>query len=160
MKNVAVFVDVQNIYYTVKQAYNCHFNYSAFWQEISAQFSIVRANAYAVDRNDRKQQQFQQILSDIGFDVKLKPFLQRRDGTAKGDWDVGITIDVLEYASSVDGIILASGDGDFAMLLEAVMQKHKIFTAVYGVPELTSDLIKQAATRFHPIQQSLLLLPN
>lgn len=157
MKNVAVFVDVQNIYYTVKQAYKCHFNYSAFWQEISAQFSIVRANAYAVDKNDRKQQQFQQILFDIGFDIKLKPFLQRKDGTAKGDWDVGITIDVLEYAPSVDGIILVSGDGDFAMLLDAVKNKYKIFTEVYGVLELTSNLLIESSDKFHPIHKSLLL---
>lgn len=157
MKNVAVFVDVQNIYYTVKQAYNCHFNYSAFWQEISAQFSIVRANAYAVDRKDRKQQQFQQILSDIGFEVKLKPFLQRKDGTAKGDWDVGITIDVLEYAPSVDGVILASGDGDFAVLLDVVKDKYKIFTQVYGVPDLTSNLLIESSDKFQPIHKPLLL---
>ncbi len=30
MKKGAIFVDVQNIYYTVKQNYNRHFNYNAF----------------------------------------------------------------------------------------------------------------------------------
>ena len=59
---IAVFVDVQNIYYTVRQAYGCHFNYSAFWKDISAGGKIVHAFAYAIDRVDDKQRQFQQIL--------------------------------------------------------------------------------------------------
>lgn len=160
LKNIAIFVDVQNIYYTVKQIYSCHFNYSAFWKEISSQNHITKAYAYAVDRNDAKQKQFQNILSDIGFTVKLKPFLQRSDGSAKGDWDVGITIDVLEIAPSVDGVILASGDGDFAILLQKIMDKYHVFTEVYGVPELTSELLIQSASRYHPIGPSLLLHPK
>lgn len=160
LKKIAVFVDVQNIYYTVKQSFNCHFNYASFWKEIESQGKIVKAFAYAIDRNDKKQKQFQQTLSDIGFEVKLKPFIQRRDGTSKGDWDVGITIDVLDAAPKVDGIVLASGDGDFAILMEKIKQDYGVFTEVYGVPALTSDLLIKSASLFHPISQSLLLSLN
>lgn len=38
---------------------------------------------------------FQNALRTIGFEVKLKPFIQRTDGSAKGDWDVGITLDAI-----------------------------------------------------------------
>ncbi len=38
---------------------------------------------------------FQNTLRTIGFEVKLKPFIQRTDGSAKGDWDVGITLDAI-----------------------------------------------------------------
>ncbi|PKL94423.1 MAG: nuclease, partial [Gammaproteobacteria bacterium HGW-Gammaproteobacteria-9] len=31
MKKIALFADVQNLYYTVRQAHGCHFNYSALW---------------------------------------------------------------------------------------------------------------------------------
>ena len=51
-----------------------------------------------------------------GFTVKLKPYIQRSDGSAKGDWDVGITIDIMDAAANVDEVVLASGDGDFDML--------------------------------------------
>ena len=47
MKKIAVFADVQNLYYTVRQAYGCHFNYAALWAEISKQGQIVEAYAYA-----------------------------------------------------------------------------------------------------------------
>ena len=62
---------------------------------------VVTAYAYAVDRGDEKQKQFQNILRAIGFNVKLKPFISRADGSAKGDWDVGITIDMLEHAPQI-----------------------------------------------------------
>ncbi|MGE8457116.1 MAG: nuclease, partial [Pseudomonas alloputida] len=29
MKKIALFADVQNLYYTVRQAHGCHFNYTA-----------------------------------------------------------------------------------------------------------------------------------
>ena len=80
MKQLALFVDVQNIYYTVKQAYGCHFNYRELWQQLSQEGKIVQAQAYAIDRNNAQQQSFQQILREIGFNVKLKPYIQRGDG--------------------------------------------------------------------------------
>ena len=81
MKKIAVFADVQNLYYTVRQAYGCHFNYAALWADISSRGQIVEAYAYAIDRGDSKQQQFQQILRNLGFTVKLKPYIQRADGS-------------------------------------------------------------------------------
>ena len=102
VKKIALFADVQNLYYTVRQAHGCHFDYAALWADVSARGEIVEAYAYAIDRGDAKQQQFQQILRNLGFTVKLKPYIQRSDGSAKGDWDVGITIDVLDVAARVD----------------------------------------------------------
>ncbi|MDH3971941.1 MAG: NYN domain-containing protein, partial [Gammaproteobacteria bacterium] len=98
MKRIALFVDVQNIYYTTREAYGRQFNYRRFWQRISAGGEIIVATAYATQRSDDKQIKFQDALKHIGFRVKLKPYIQRSDGSAKGDWDVGITIDVLEAA--------------------------------------------------------------
>ncbi|MCZ7253200.1 NYN domain-containing protein, partial [Salmonella enterica] len=91
---------------TVRQAYGCHFNYAALWADISARGQIVEAYAYAIDRGDSKQQQFQQILRNLGFTVKLKPYIQRADGSAKGDWDVGITLDIMDAADHVDEVVL------------------------------------------------------
>lgn len=158
MPKTAVFVDVQNVYYTVKQAYNGHFNYRALWAELSSQGEIVTAYAYAIDRGDAKQFQFQQILRDIGFDVKLKPYIQRSDGTAKGDWDVGITLDVIETASEVDTIVLVSGDGDFGILLERARNKYQVNTVVYGVQALTAATLINASTEYRPIEKNLLLV--
>jgi uncharacterized LabA/DUF88 family protein len=154
---VAVFVDVQNIYYTVKQSYGCHFDYSVFWNQVTSGREVVCANAYAIDRGDVKQQQFQQILETIGFDVKLKPFIQREDGSAKGDWDVGITLDMIECASNIDIAVLASGDGDFDLVVRKLRDAHDVTVEVYGVRQLTAASLITAATQFIPVEGRLLL---
>lgn len=157
MDKVAIFVDVQNIYYTCKHRYQKHFNYSAFWRQATRNRQVVAAFAYAIERGDAKQRGFQQILKDIGFQVKLKPYIQRSDGSAKGDWDVGITLDVLEYSEQADVIILLSGDGDFQMLLEKAGQRYRVKSEVYGVEALTAQTLIQAADLFVAIDQGLLL---
>jgi uncharacterized LabA/DUF88 family protein len=157
IQTVAVFVDVQNIYYTTRQCFSRHFDYNHFWAEVTRERTVVKAIAFAIDRGDEKQAQFQNILRAIGFDVKLRPFIQRRDGSAKGDWDVGITLDVLEYAPQADVVVLASGDGDFDLLVQKIRDKHRVFVEVYGVAELSAASLIRAADRFVPIKDHLLL---
>ena len=157
MDKIAVFADVQNIYYTTQQAYGRQFNYRELWRRISAGGEIVSAKAYAIHRGDDKQLKFQNALREIGFTIKLKPFIQRRDGSAKGDWDVGITIDVLEVAKDVDSVVLLSGDGDFDLLLEKIKQDYAVNTVVYGVPSLTAKSLIDSTSTFHPIDKGLLL---
>lgn len=157
MNRIAVFADVQNIYYTTRHSFGRQFNYRKLWQRVSAKGEIVAATAYAIDRGDAQQLKFQNALKQIGFEVKLKPYIQRSDGSAKGDWDVGITIDVLDAAKTVDTIILLSGDGDFDRLLDRVRQEHNVSAEVYGVPALTAKSLINAATTYHPIDASMLL---
>jgi uncharacterized LabA/DUF88 family protein len=157
MKKVSVFVDVQNIYYTTKEFHNRNFDYNKFWALATENREVIKAFAYAIDRGDEKQKQFQNILRAIGFEVKLKPFIQRSDGTAKGDWDVGITLDVMEYAKNSDLIILLSGDGDYDLLVQKVIADFNIPVEVYGVPKLTAKSLSDAATKFIPIEGNLLL---
>lgn len=157
MKKIAVFVDVQNIYYTTRDAYGRSFNYRQFWQQLSTQGDITVANAYAIHRGDDKQFKFQTALKNIGFTVKLKPFIQRQDGSAKGDWDVGITIDVMAIAQTVDTVVLLSGDGDFDLLLEKIKKDYGVCAEVYGVPSLTAKSLIDSASIYHPINDSMLM---
>ncbi len=157
MEKIAIFVDVQNIYYTVKEGFKGQFDYNSFWRKISTPNCKVEfAFAYAIERNIDSQIQFQNILRGIGFEVKLKPYISRNDGTSKGDWDVGITIDMLECAARVDRLILLSGDGDFDLLAEKLISKNKIVD-VYGVPQLTADSLKRTASNYYPIDNSFLM---
>ena len=154
---IAVFVDVQNIYFTTRDVYGRQFNYRKLWNRLSQQGELVSATAYAIGRGDDGQIKFQDALKHIGFKVKLKPFIQRKDGSAKGDWDVGITIDVMDTARQVDTVILLSGDGDFDLLLEKVSSEYGVATEVYGVEKLTAKSLMDAASKFHPIEPDLLL---
>lgn len=147
-----LFVDVQNIYYTTKSVYGRSFDYRRLWQKLNETHQLDVAIAYATDRGLDSQIKFQNAMRHLGFTVKLKNFIQRQDGSAKGDWDVGITIDVLKYAPDLDHIILLSGDGDFSLLLDEIKTHHQCTTTVYGVRELTAEALIDSADNFHPIK--------
>ena len=153
---ISLFADVQNIYYTCRQEFGRHFNYRALWDELTKERELHTAVAYAIDRGDAGQMNFQRILKDIGFHVRLKPYIQRRDGSAKGDWDVGITIDLLDAAPSSDIIVLLSGDGDFDLALERA-RRDGAQCWVVGVEALTAKSLIDAADRFIPITEAHLL---
>jgi uncharacterized LabA/DUF88 family protein len=157
LEKISIFVDVQNIYYTCRQAYQSNFDYNKFWADVTSDRNVINAFAYATDRGDEKQAQFQNILRAIGFTVKLKPMLKRLDGTTKADWDVGIALDVFEEAEKCDTVILASGDGDFNILLQRIKKRFNTNTEVYGVPQLTSDSLIREASKFIAIDEKLLL---
>lgn len=157
VNRIAVFADVQNIYYTTREAYGRQFDYRKLWARVSEQGAIVSATAYAIDRGDKNQQKFQNALRTIGFKVRLKPYIQRSDGSAKGDWDVGITIDVMDTAKDVDTVVLLSGDGDFDLLIKKIKNDYDINVEVYGVPALTADSLIGSASVYHPIEEDLLM---
>jgi uncharacterized LabA/DUF88 family protein len=157
MKKIAIFSDVQNIYYTTREMHGRPFNYKKLWSDLSKEGEITHAYAYAIDRGMDSQIKFQDALRNIGFEVKLKPFIQRRDGSAKGDWDVGIAIDVMETAPKVDLVVLLSGDGDFAILLEKIRDKYKVKSKVYGVEFLTANGLVNSCDEFVNIEKDMLL---
>ena len=157
IKKVSIFVDVQNIYYTTKQEFNLNFDYNKFWKLVTHNREVIAAFAYTINKSDSKQIQFQNILRAIGFEVKLKPYIRRSDGSSKGDWDVGITLDIIDFASKSDIIVLASGDGDFDILIKKIIEKYNIETEVYGVSNLTANSLKKVTSNFYPIRYELLL---
>ncbi|MES9946165.1 MAG: NYN domain-containing protein [Candidatus Thiodiazotropha sp.] len=157
MQKVTILVDVQNIYYTTKQAYGRNFDYNLFWRKATSGREVIKAIAYSCDKGDQKQRQFQNILKAIGFEVKLKSYIQRSDGSAKCDWDVGITIDAMEHGKESDIVVLVSGDGDFALLVEKLRTAYANSVEVYGVPQLTASALINAASKYQAIESDLLL---
>ena len=136
--------------------YGRQFDYQKLWQRIKQQGEIVSAIAYAIDSDNEGQRKFQNALKQMGFTIKLKPYIQRKDGSAKGDWDVGIAVDVMEISPQVNTVVLLSGDGDFDLLLDKVNHTYGVRTEVYGVAALTANSLIQSATLYHPIDVDLL----
>ncbi|GEK74348.1 MULTISPECIES: LabA-like NYN domain-containing protein [Halomonas] len=157
MPTALILLDVQNLYYTSRQAHGRNVDYNALWARATEGRRVSRAIAYAIDRGDEKQRQFQNILRAIGFEVKLKPFIRRADGSAKGDWDVGITLDAIDHAVDADVVVLISGDGDFAPLVDRLRERFGIEVEVFGVPAYTADALIRAADRFVPVEGALLM---
>jgi uncharacterized LabA/DUF88 family protein len=53
--------------------------------------------------------------------------------------------------------VLATGDGDFDLLVHKIRERHTLSVEVYGVEELSAGSLIRAASRFIPINDALLL---
>lgn len=115
---VGVFVDVQNLYYSAKNLYNALPNYKAILKTASQDRQLVCAFAYVVSANIPKQKEFFTALESAGIEVKQKDLQIFPGGMKKGNWDVGMAVDILRFMNRLDVVVLVSGDGDFAELVE------------------------------------------
>jgi len=114
---IGVFVDVQNLYYSAKALYGHKVNFDEILKEAVSGRQLIRAIAYTVKADMPEEQSFFDALETIGLEVKSKELQTFVSGQKKGDWDVGIAVDVLKLAPKLDAIVLCSGDGDYADLL-------------------------------------------
>lgn len=117
-QRVGVFVDVQNLYYTARNVYSARVNFTTILQDAVGERPLVRAIAYGIKADMPEEQTFFDALKKAGFEVKLKDLQSFYGGAKKGDWDVGIVMDIIKLIPKLDTIVLASGDGDYIPLLE------------------------------------------
>jgi len=119
-QRVGIFVDVQNLYYSARNIYNARVNYSALLKEVVGERKLIRAIAYVIRAQMPEEHTFFEALQKAGFEVKTKDLQVFFGGMKKGDWDVGITMDIIKQMNKLDAIVLASGDGDYIPLVDYV----------------------------------------
>jgi uncharacterized LabA/DUF88 family protein len=117
-QRIGVFVDTQNMYYSAKHLHGGKANFMTILKDAIAGRKLVRAIAYVIKADMKDESTFYDALSGMGFEVKSKDLQVFYGGAKKGDWDVGIAMDVMRLAPKLDTIVLVSGDGDFSDLLE------------------------------------------
>ena len=75
-------------------------------------------------------------------------------GTKKGDWDVGLTVDVMRMANRLDTVILVSGDGDFVPLVEYLQNYTGTQVEVVSFGQSTSARLREAADDFVDLSEN------
>ena len=153
---VGVFVDVQNMFYAAKDRFGRRVDYIKLLDLIVGPRYLMVAYAYVVQIPEINQSSFLSLLEHNGYTIKSKDLRLRGDGSAKGDWDVGIAVDVVSMLGSLDVVILASGDGDFCPLAELIKQQNKRVEVVAFEHNTSMDL-QQIADQFFPIGDELLI---
>ena len=146
-QRVAIFVDVQNMYYSAKYLYNAKVNFNFILKEAVQGRRLVRALAYVIKADVKDESNFHDALVKIGFEVRSKDLQTFVGGAKKGDWDVGIAMDVMRLAPKVDTIVLISGDGDFKDLLHYV-KSVGCRAEVIAFSKTASSRIKEEADLF------------
>lgn len=154
-QRTGIFIDVQNMFYSAKYKYRGKIDYAKLLTQIAQGRKVVRALAYIVTTPEIDQSGFIQLLEGLGIEVKWKELKLRPDGTAKGDWDMAIAIDSISMCDKLDVVALVSGDGDFTALVEMLKAKG-VRVEVYAFPANTAEELKNAATVFVPLDESVL----
>ncbi|MEI6462349.1 MAG: NYN domain-containing protein [bacterium] len=153
-QRVAVLVDVQNLYYSAKNLYDARINFRELLKTAIAGRQIVRANAYVIRTDIFKQEQdFFDALNKSGFDIKEKDLQVFAGGQKKGDWDVGIAMDMIRQAQKSDAIVLMSGDGDYIPVVNYVQQTFGCTVEVIAFGRSCSKNLVEEADEFLDIEK-------
>ncbi len=152
---VGIFVDVQNIFYAAK-SFNARLDFEKLLELSVDKRRLIRAIAYVVQSPDVDQSNFISMLQQKSYEVKRKDLRQRSDGSAKGDWDMGMAIDIMRFVNKLDVVVLVSGDGDFVPLIELVKTLGPRVEVISFTYNTARDLINSADEHI-PIEEALLL---
>src|SRR5205814_2091913 len=143
-KNVAVFVDVANIFYAAKAA-GVDIDYVTLLKAASAGRDLVRAYAYTgLDPDNENQRNFHDFLRRSNYKVVSKDIRKYGDGKVKANLDIELVVDLMKTARNLDIAIVISGDGDFAPAIRAVQEMGVRVEVVSFRGNTSSDLIEVA----------------
>lgn len=147
-QRVAVFVDVANLYHSAKHLFSSRVNFKELLDTAVAKRQLVRSIAYVVRTGETEEKAFFDALTKASFEVRMKDLQIFAGGTKKGDWDIGMAVDAIRLAPSLDAIILATGDGDFIPLVEYLKLHFGIQVEVLAFGRSSSLKLKEAADDF------------
>ena len=151
-QRVAVLIDVQNLYHSAKNLYGARVNFREVLKTAVGQRSLIRVFAYVVRTKTGEEKPFFEALTKLGIETRVRDLQEFYGGLKKADWDVGITVDAIRIAPSVDTIILASGDGDFLQLIEYLKNQGKrVEVVAFG--RTASSKLKELADEFIDLEE-------
>jgi len=149
-QRVAVFVDNQNIYYSAKNLYNSLIDFGAVLKHALGKRKLIRAFSYVIKADVGAEKEFFNALSKIGFEVKSKDLQVFYGGNKKGDWDVGLCMDVVRMIPKIDVCVLVSGDGDYAELVEYA-KSQGVRVEVIAFQKTSSSKLLEIADYFYDL---------
>ena len=146
-QRVEVLIDVQNLYHSARNLLNARVNFSEVLKQGIAGRKLIRAFAYVVKTKTGEEKPFFDALTSLGIETRVRDLQEFYDGQKKADWDVGIVIDAVRTAPTLDVVVLCSGDGDFIPLVEYLKNQGKR-VEVMAFSRTTSTALKESADEF------------
>ena len=152
-QRVGIFIDIQNLYHSAKNLYRARVNYRELIKTLAGNRKLIRAVAYVIKSETALgEKSFFEALSQVGLELRVKDLQIYPGGAKKADWDVGLAIDAVRMANSLDVIILVTGDGDFLPLLEYLKWGLGKQVEVAAFSKTTSAHLKEAADYFTAVE--------
>jgi len=114
----------------------------------------VRAVAYVITTEAGDEKNFFGALEKLGIETKTKDLQVFSSGTKKGDWDVGLTVDVMKMANRLDTVVIVSGDGDFIPLVKYLQHHTGTQVEVVSFGKSTSGKLREAVDDFVDLSEN------
>lgn len=146
-QRVGVLIDVQNLYHSAKNFYRARVNFKEILKMAISQRNLIRVFAYVVKTKTGEEKPFFEALIKLGIETRVKDLQEFYGGMKKADWDVGIVVDAVKIAPSVDAVVLVSGDGDFIPMVEYLKNQGKRME-VMAFGKSASAKLKEVADEF------------
>ena len=148
-QRVAVLVDVQNLYYSARHLYKAKVNFGKVLDHALGDRTLVRAIAYVIKTDTvDKERDFFEAINKAGYEVKEKDLQIFADGSKKGDWDVGITMDAIRLGKKVDSVVLVSGDGDYIPVVKYLQLSEGCQVELYAFGKTCSSALVEEVDDF------------
>jgi uncharacterized LabA/DUF88 family protein len=147
-QRVGVFIDVQNVYYSAKYLHRKKVHFGNIVEDAVAGRKLIRAIAYVVRTESQDELPFFEALYNLGIETREKDLMIYAGGNRKADWDVGLAVDAIRLAPSLDAIILVSGDGDYLPLVEYLQKSTGKQVEIVAFGETTSSRLIEEADDF------------
>lgn len=147
-QRVGVFIDVQNMYYSAKNLFQKKVNFGEIVKEAVAGRKLIRAIAYVVRTESQDEQPFFEALYNLGIETREKDLQIFSSGMKKADWDVGLAVDAIRLAPSLDAVVIVSGDGDYLPLVEYLQKSSGKQVEVVAFGETASNRLLEEADDF------------
>ncbi|HJP70372.1 MAG TPA: NYN domain-containing protein [Candidatus Limnocylindria bacterium] len=143
-KNVAMFVDVANMYYAAR-GQDVDVDYVALLKHATKGRDLIRAYAYTgLDPDNENQRKFIDFLGKNGYKPVIKDIRKFGDGRMKANLDIELVVDLFRLADRMDIAVIVSGDGDFAPAIRALQDTGVRCEVISFKPNTSSDLIAVA----------------
>jgi uncharacterized LabA/DUF88 family protein len=155
-ERVAVFVDGANLYHSIKSYYRGVLDYDRLLDAAVGERKLLRATFYIVEKQETDESQgtastrsFVYNLNKFGYKVRSKPLVVHESLTPegertvshKGDWDIGVVVDMMRLADHADTYVLVSGDGDYVEAIEYLQSEKGIRVEVISAAQCTSQAL-------------------
>ncbi len=153
MEKVAVFVDGANLYHSIKSYYKGVLDYGVLLTAAVDGRKLLRATFYIVEKQEADEasgaRSFVYNLNRFGYKVRSKPLVVHETLSAdgervvshKGDWDMGIVVDMMRLADRADTYVLVSGDGDYVEAVEYLQSEKGLRIEVISAGQCTSQAL-------------------
>ena len=147
-QRVGVFIDVQNLYYSAKNLYGKKVNFGNIVEDAVAGRKKIRVIDYVVRTESKEEKPFFDALYNLGIETREKDLQVFSTGMKKADWDVGLAIDAVRLAPSLDAVVIVSGDGDYLPLVEYLQKSSGKQVEVVAFGDTASHILIDEADDF------------